>query len=94
MEVAPINLAPIVQSTANSLDMIGQTVLGAAAIISLVIAGIACYILIRQAKLCFEGTKKSLDENTSMIREFKDSNKESMHGIQMILAKIETRLER
>lgn len=101
MQVNPVELQPIVQTTANSLGLISdQGILGAVTVLAFVVAGMCLWILLKQAKDCAENTKVALDKvttalnnNTDMIGQFKDSNKDALHGVQISIAKLETKLD-
>lgn len=91
----PVDTAPLVNSAANSLNVISnEGLLGAVTVLAVFFAAIAAYILIRQARACFEGTKTALDNNTEMIRDFKDSNKEALHGVQLAIARLDSKLDK
>lgn len=80
----PINLSPVVESTAKGLTTIAEySLLGAIAVVCLGISALLVWVILRQARDCHEGTKKGLENNT-----------EALHGIQLVLTEIKVRLEK
>lgn len=80
----PINLSPVVESTAKGLTAIAEySLLGAIAVVCLGISALLVWVILRQARDCHEGTKKGLENNT-----------EALHGIQLVLTEIKVRLDK
>lgn len=94
MSIKEINLDPVAQSAASSLDVIiSQGLLGAIAIVAIFLGGLCVWIVIRQANACFQGTKEVVSNNTKAVNDLKDSNKEALHGVQMAIARLEGRID-
>lgn len=89
-----ISIQPVVESTAHGISaLIEYGVLGTVACIALGFSVIVAWVLVKQAKSCFEGTKIVVENNTKAVTDLKDSNREALHGVQIALARLETKLD-
>lgn len=78
-----MEIDPIVSSTAQGMTaMIEYGVLGAVACVAIGFSIMVMWVLIKQAKACFEGTKEVVKNNT-----------DALHGVQIALTRIETKLD-
>lgn len=78
-----ISIQPIVHSTAQGISsLIEYGVLGIVASIALGFSVIVAWVLIKQAKSCFEGTKEVVANNTRV-----------MHGVEIAITRIEAKLD-
>lgn len=81
---APLNMEPVVISTAQGLtNIVEYGLLGSIAVVCMGIAALLVWVILKQAKDCHEGTKKGLENNT-----------EALHGIQLVLTEIKVRLDK
>lgn len=81
---APISLDPVVISAAQGLtNIVEYGLLGSIAAVCMGIAALLVWVILKQAKDCHEGTKKSVDNNT-----------EALNGIRIGLAEIKVMLDR
>lgn len=89
-----LSLQPIVETTAQGMSAwLEYGVLGSVAVVALGFAVIVSWILVNQAKACFEGTKTVVENNTNAIRDLDKGQRESSHGIQLILARLEAKID-
>lgn len=89
-----LSLQPVVESTAQGLSaLIEYGVLGTVACIALGFSVIVAWVLVKQAKACFEGTKTVVENNTNAIRDLDKGQRESSHGVQLILARLEAKID-
>lgn len=79
-----MQIDPIISSTASGISALTEYgILGAVACVCLGVSIMAVWVLLTQAKACFEGTKQAVDNNT-----------QALHGVQLALAKIEARISK
>lgn len=82
-------IMPIVTATGNSMEVLAaQGLLGSISAICIGVALMCVWVLFRQAKACFEGTKTVVENNTKAIDEFKMSNRDALTGVQVALAEL------
>ena len=80
------DFTPIVTATANTAQSIAETsLLAALAVMSIAIAGICVWTVIRQARECSESTKAVVNNNTAAIHDLKDSNKDAFYAVQIAI---------
>lgn len=90
-----MQIDPIVNSTATGITTLAEYgLVGTVACIGFGVAVMAVWILLNQAKACFEGTKQVVDNNTKAVNEFKESNAKALHGVQLALVELRARMDR
>jgi len=88
------DLTPLVNAGAHAATTIAeQTLLGALAVLSLVVAVVCVWVVVRQARECSQSTKTSLDNNTKAIADLKDNNTQQAHSMQLMLVEFKSALE-